>query len=91
MTVASAKGKFSRDVLKLDAAAEVEKICDAIRTQLKGLHRRGAVLGVSGGIDSSVCTALCAKALGPERVLGIFMPEADSDPECLRLGTLLTK
>ena len=92
MTAAAGKTKkLSADVLKLDAAAEVERICDAIRTQLRGLHRRGAVLGVSGGIDSSVCTALCAKAVGPERVLGIFMPEADSDPESLRLGTLLTK
>src|SRR5688572_18290282 len=92
MTAAAGKtNKLSMDVLKLDAAAETERICEAIRTQLRGLHRRGVVLGVSGGIDSSVCTALCAKAVGPERVLGIFMPEADSDPESLRLGTLLTK
>ena len=92
MTAAAGKSKkLSMDVLKLDAAAEVERICDAVRSQLRGLHRRGVVLGVSGGIDSSVCTALCAKAVGPERVLGIFMPEADSDPESLRLGTLLTK
>ena len=92
MTAAAGTSKkLSADVLKLDAAAETERICEAIRTQLRGLHRRGVVLGVSGGIDSSVCTALCAKAVGPERVLGIFMPEADSDPESLRLGTLLTK
>ena len=91
MTATARNTKLSIDVLKLDAAAETEKICDAIREQLRSLHRRGAVLGVSGGIDSSVCTALCARALGPERVLGIFMPEADSDPESLRLGTLLTK
>ena len=82
---------FSAEVLRLDAAAEVQRICDAIRSQLRTLHRRGAVLGVSGGVDSSVCAALCARAVGRERVLAIFMPEADSDPESLRLGSLVAK
>jgi NAD+ synthase len=41
----------------------------------------GAVVGTSGGIDSSVCLALAAKAFGPERVLGIIMPEKDSNPD----------
>ena len=91
MAAAAKQSKFSADILRLDAAAEVDRICDAIRSQLRALHRRGAVLGVSGGIDSSLCTALCAKALGPDRVLGIFMPEADSDPLSLRLGRLLTE
>jgi NAD+ synthase len=44
---------------------------------------------MSGGIDSSVVAALCARAFGPERVLGLFMPEEDSDPESLCLGRLL--
>lgn len=90
MAATAAHRKFSADVLRLDAAKEVDRICDAIRTQIRDLRRRGAVVGVSGGIDSSVCTALCARALGGERVFGVFMPEADSDPESLRLGRLLT-
>ena len=91
MAVTSApKARFSKDVLRLDAKKEVERIGEAIRTQIRDLRRRGAVVGVSGGIDSSVCAALCATALGPERVFGVFMPEADSDPESLRLGRLLT-
>ncbi len=54
------------------------------------LHRKGAVLGVSGGIDSSVCAALCVKAFGTKNVLAVFMPERDSSGESLRLGKLLT-
>jgi NAD+ synthase len=90
MTATAGKARLSKDVLRLDAAKEVGRICEAVRTQIRDLRRRGAVLGVSGGIDSSVCAALCAKALGPERVFAVFMPEADSDPESLRLGRLLT-
>jgi NAD+ synthase len=73
--------------LTLDAAAEVERIATALRAQvLKRLRRKGLVLGLSGGVDSSVVAALAARAFGPENVLGIFMPEQDSDPDSLRLG-----
>ena len=83
---------FSADVLTLNPEQATARITEAIRTQvLRDLKRRGAVLGVSGGIDSSVTAALCARALGPDRVLGIFMPEADSDPESLRLGRALAE
>ncbi|KKX31880.1 NAD(+) synthase [Rhizobium sp. LC145] len=83
---------FSADTLKLDAEAEIERICGWIReTVLKGLRKRGVVLGLSGGIDSSVTAALCARALGQNRVTGIFMPEHDSDPESLRLGRALAE
>ena len=58
-----------------------------LREQVLGtLKRRGAVLGLSGGVDSSVVAALCARALGPDRVLGLLMPERDSSPDALRLG-----
>jgi NAD+ synthase len=80
---------FDSNALKLDAAAEVERIGEALRRQVRELKRKGIVVGISGGIDSSVTAALAARALGPERVFGIFMPEADSDPESLRLGQLL--
>ncbi|TAJ92373.1 MAG: NAD(+) synthase [Gammaproteobacteria bacterium] len=83
---------FSRDILKLDPASEVSTIVAAIRFQVgQELKRKGAVLGLSGGIDSSVCAALCARALGKDRVLGLFMPEADSSGDSLRLGLLLTE
>ena len=73
--------------LTLDAAAEVERIATALRAQvLKQLRRKGVVLGLSGGVDSSVVAALAVRAFGPENVLGILMPEQDSDPDSLRLG-----
>jgi NAD+ synthase len=78
---------FSAAVLELDAAEAVRGIERRIREMVVDrLRRRGVVLGLSGGIDSSVSAALCARALGRERVLGLFLPETESDPESLRLG-----
>jgi len=79
--------KFSRKALELDAASACAEIEAGIRDQVtQKLRRRGAVVGLSGGIDSSVVAALCARALGPERVLGLFMPEADTSGETTGLG-----
>ena len=92
MTLAtlSSRRPFSADLLKLDAAGEVERIAGALRTGvLKELRRRGAVIGLSGGIDSSVTAALAVHAFGTKRVLAVFMPERDSDRESLRLGRLV--
>ena len=78
---------FSADILKLDAAMVVDQIVSAIRTLvLKDLRRKGAVLGLSGGIDSSVVAALSVRALGAARVLGLLMPERDSSEDSLLLG-----
>lgn len=85
-----ARGVFAADVLRLDAAAAIKSIGDGIRDQvLRRLRRRGAVIGLSGGIDSSVTAALCVAALGPGNVLAVLMPEKDSDPESMRLGRLV--
>jgi NAD+ synthase len=79
--------RLSPQTLVIDAEAEIARITSAMRNQLRtDLKRRGLVLGLSGGIDSSLCAALAVKAVGPERVFGIFMPENDSDPESLELG-----
>ncbi|MHB2166120.1 NAD(+) synthase [Alsobacter sp. R-9] len=84
--------QFSSDVLDLDRSAEIERIAIALREQVGGvLRRRGIVLGLSGGIDSSVTAALAVRALGRERVLGLLMPEKDSDPESLQLGRLVAE
>jgi NAD+ synthase len=83
---------FSADTLRLDAAAATDEITAAIRAQvLRTLRKRGVVLGLSGGIDSSVTAALCARALGPGKVFAVLMPEQDSDPESLRLGRLMVE
>jgi NAD+ synthase len=69
------------DALCLDAAAETERIARTLREQVgQRLRRRGVVVAMSGGVDSSVCAALAVRALGPQRVFGLAMPEADSDP-----------
>lgn len=75
--------------LAIDSAAETDRIVTALRQQLRGIRKRGLVLGLSGGIDSSVSVALAARAVGPQNVLCLFMPENDSDPESLRLGRLV--
>ncbi len=80
---------FSADVLNIDAASVATRIQKKIREQVMGtLHRRGAVVGLSGGIDSSVVAFLCVGSLGADRVQGLFMPERDSSDDALRLGQL---
>jgi NAD+ synthase len=82
---------FSKDVLTIDPARAAQQIEDAIRTHVQAtLRRRGAVIALSGGIDSSVVTCLCARALGAGHVLALLMPERDSSPDALTLGRLLT-
>jgi NAD+ synthase len=79
--------RFDPLALKIDAPAEIERIGTTLRGQvLKQLRRKGVVLGLSGGVDSSVVAALCVQAFGPSHVLGIFMPEQDSESDSLRLG-----
>jgi NAD+ synthase len=88
----NANQTFTRDAIRIDAADETERIAGAIRATVFGtLKRRGVVLGVSGGIDSGVCAALCVRALGAERVTALLMPEADSAPETTDLGALVAK
>lgn len=81
---------ITRQILDLDAPAAVNGIAEAIRVQTLGaLGRRGIVVGISGGLDSSVVAALSARALGPARVFGLLMPERDSSADSTRLGLLL--
>lgn len=75
--------QFSKDILHIkDIDSFVEKICTKLKTDVfPVLGRRGGVVGISGGIDSSVTLALAARALGAENVIGIMLPEKDSNPE----------
>ncbi|MCZ4090873.1 NAD(+) synthase [Sinorhizobium psoraleae] len=85
------KFAFSADSLKIDTAAETDRIVAGLRAQLRGMRKRGLVLGLSGGIDSSVSVALAVRAVGARNVFCLFMPENDSDPESLRLGRLVAE
>ena len=82
---------FSAGALRIEPAAATDRIAAALREQvLRRLRKRGVVLGLSGGVDSSVTAALCARALGPDKVFAVLMPEKDSDPQSLRLGRLMS-
>ncbi len=71
--------KINPKALDLDCQAEADRICAWIKTTLASkLHRRGLVVAISGGIDSSVCAALAVRALGAAKVYGLLMPERDS-------------
>jgi NAD+ synthase len=85
--------KFNKDILVLeDVAAEVENIINRLREEVHGtLKRHGAIVGISGGIDSSVTLALAAKAFGGDKVLGIMLPEKDSSDESKEFALKLTK
>lgn len=82
------KKPFSKDIILLtDVEAVVKNITEKLQSDvLQKFKRLGAVVGTSGGIDSSVCLALSATAFGPEKVLGIMMPEKDSSPDSENLA-----
>ena len=78
----------SPDLLRVNAEQVTEEIGAFIEATIGRMRKRGVVLGLSGGVDSTVCAALCARALGPDRVLGLLMPERESSDETLDLGRL---
>jgi NAD+ synthase len=80
---------FGTASLVIDAAAETAHIAEKIRQYLARVRRKGVVVAMSGGIDSSVVAALSTAALGKQRVLGLLMPERESSPETLRLSRLM--
>ncbi len=79
-------------IFNYDMESEVEKITSRIREILRvDLRRRGLVIAISGGIDSSVSAALSVKALGPKKVFGLLLPETDSSSKSLTRGKLLAE
>jgi NAD+ synthase len=69
------------DVLDIDPRLEVERICAGIQCAMRELRKRGAVVAISGGVDSGVCAALAVRALGAQRVLTLILPERESAVE----------
>jgi NAD+ synthase len=82
---------ITSDSLKLDAEPEIDRISATIREYLLKTKKRGLVVALSGGIDSSVVGALAVRALGKGRVFGLLLPERDSSEETRRLGALIVK
>jgi len=81
---------FGPQVLEIDPQAETERLVSALRQSVReGMRRRGGVLGISGGVDSSVVLALAVRAFGPQGVVALMLPEKDSDPESERLAQMV--
>lgn len=82
---------FNKDILVI---GDIERFCETIVQKLREnvlsrLHRNGGVVGISGGIDSSVTLSLAVRAFGPDKVVGIMLPEKDSNPESLEFAQKL--
>ena len=87
MTLVSSVGP---DALRIDAGSVVEQIAARVDSLVtREMRKRGVVVGLSGGVDSSVVAALCVRALGAQRVVGLLMPERESSGESLELGQLV--
>lgn len=87
------KKPFSRNLLKIN---DLESLCNIIirnmqDSVLRVLHRRGGIVGISGGIDSSVTLALTVRALAEKNVLGVIMPDADSNSESELFARILAE
>ena len=79
--------EFSSEILQLDVEQETNRITERLRDLMRNkVKRRGLVVGLSGGIDSSVTAALAVRALGASKVFGLEMPERHSAPETLLLS-----
>jgi NAD+ synthase len=84
----SQRGSIPSD---FDAAAVAERLASATAAAVRELGRRGAVVAVSGGVDSGVCAALAVKGLGPEHVLCLRLPEKDVGDSSSDLGLELAE
>jgi NAD+ synthase len=83
---------FSAQLLRIDCKQEVEKICAVLRERvLRRYKKKGLVVGISGGVDSSVVAALAVLACGKDKVLGVQMPERHSSPETLGFSQLIAR
>jgi NAD+ synthase len=78
--------RFHKNILRLDVKREVAKAAAFIKERLEASKKDGLVLGLSGGVDSAVVAALCVRSVGKERVLGLVLPEMESDPESVVLA-----
>jgi len=72
---------FDLDILKIDPEKELEKLSKFIVDQVNIVfHRKGIVVGLSGGIDSACISALAVHAVGKDKVVGLVLPEKESNP-----------
>jgi NAD+ synthase len=83
---------FTRHSLDINPEQETDRIIQSLRQHVhQTMRRRGGVLGISGGVDSSVVLALCVRAFDPDNITALLLPEKDSDPESERLGRMVAE
>jgi NAD+ synthase len=71
---------FNLDVLKIDPVQELDELSKFIVDQVSAFRRKGVLVGLSGGIDSACIAAVSVHALGKENVVGLILPEKESNP-----------
>ena len=82
---------LSQEVLRIDCAQEVDRICAALREVLKRFRKRGLIVAISGGVDSSLVAALSVLACGKDKVVVLQLPERHSSPETLSLSRMIAE
>ena len=83
---------LSQAMLELDADQEIQSLCATLRQQVGRIFKkRGVVVALSGGIDSSLVGALCVEAFGQDRVFGLLMPEQDSASDTMDLSRIVAE
>jgi NAD+ synthase len=78
---------FSKDVLAVDCPSEAGRIVSFIKGQIKSMHRKGVVIGLSGGVDSALSASLSVRAVGKENVLALLLPDKESSPQSAEFAT----
>jgi NAD+ synthase len=90
MSLTQKRKILSLDALKLDCDKELAIIAAGIRNCIiRSFKKRGVVIALSGGIDSSLVAALCVRALGKNRVFGLLLPEKESSTQTLTLSDMI--
>ena len=74
-----------------DYDAVSKEIVEFLRDKVNLLNRDGVLLGLSGGLDSTVCAYIAVEALGKNKVSAIFMPDRDSNPQSERDASATSK
>jgi NAD+ synthase len=79
------------ELFRIDAPAVTARLCEFIRERQATLQREGVLVPLSGGLDSSTVLLLCARAVGPEKVTALLLPERQGNPQARRYAQLVTR